>query len=68
VAKRDDAKGPIIRWRDYVYDGWRPESYDTIKEALEDDNYGNKFVITRIVQYDIQENKDYESENHKSKG
>ena len=56
MAKRDDADGPVIRWLDYgAYEGWKPDSYDTVKEALEDTNYGNKFLITRLVQYDIQE-------------
>ena len=55
-------EGPIIRWLDYgAYEGWKPDSYDTIKEALEDNNYGNKFIITRIVQYEIQEK--YESKS-----
>lgn len=56
MAKRDGIDGPVIRWLDYgAYEGWKPDSYDTVKEALEDTNYGNKFVITRLVQYDIQE-------------
>ena len=56
MARRDDEKGPIIRWLNYgVYEGWRPCSYDTVKEALEDDNYGNRFLITRLVQYEVQE-------------
>jgi len=56
MAKRDDPHGPYIRWIHFGYEGWRPKSYDTVKEALIDENYGNDFVITKIVDYEVKEN------------
>jgi hypothetical protein len=55
MAESDSTSGPIILWVDYGYEGWRPQSFDTIKEALEAEKYMSKYIITRIVQYDVQE-------------
>ena len=52
MARRDNTSGPVIKWLDYGVEGWKPCSYDTIKEALEDHNYGNNFLITRLVDWD----------------
>lgn len=55
MAKREkNTDGPYIRWLDYGYEGWHPDSYDTLAEALEDDRY-NSFVITKAVQYEIKD-------------
>ena len=48
---RWDAKGPFILWSNYGYDGWSPNSFDTLKEAIEGDRYCSEFVITRIVDW-----------------
>jgi len=55
VAENDTTSGPIIRWTDYGCEGWKPNSYDTIKEALEADRYSSPILITRLVQYEVNE-------------
>ena len=56
MGKRDNADGPIVRWLDYgPYEGWRPESYDEIQEALMDDNFGHKFTLMRPILFEIKE-------------
>lgn len=50
---RYDAEGPIILWIDYGCEGWKPQSFDTIKEVLETPKYGNTFRITRRTSYEI---------------
>ena len=52
MAERLDESGPYIVWLNYGYDGWAPRSYDTLKEAIEGDRYGEDFVITKLVQYE----------------
>lgn len=50
-------KGPIIVWLNYgAYEGWRPTSYNTIKEALEGERYNSEFVITKLAQYTVVDN------------
>jgi len=53
VAENDTTSGPIIRWTDYGCEGWKPDSFDTVKEALERARYGNSILITRLVQYEV---------------
>lgn len=48
-------KGPIILWRDYGYEGWKPTSFPDIKSALLSERYESSFVITRIVDFDVKE-------------
>ena len=56
MARREDADGPIILWLDYGnYEGWKPVSFDSVKEALEDDRYGNEFRVTRLTRYEVKE-------------
>ena len=50
---RYDAKGPVIRWLDYGYEGWKPHSFDTIRDALEWPGYGSPYVITRLAVYEV---------------
>lgn len=55
VAERDTTSGPIIAWFDYGVEGWKPRSFDTAKEALLATRYGDAFLLTRLVQFDVQE-------------
>ena len=52
---RHDANGPVIRWVNYGCEGWQPQSFDTVKQALEEDRFGAEMRITRPVVYEIQE-------------
>lgn len=61
MIPRDDAKGPFVRWLDYgIYEGWRPQSFDTLKEALseQDHVFGSRYVITRIVDFEARDKTD----------
>jgi len=51
----DPLKGPIILWIDHGYDGWDPRSFDTVTDALLADKYGSKHIITRRVEFEINE-------------
>lgn len=53
---RPDTKGPVILWISYGSEGWQPNSFDTVKEALEAERYTTQFVITRVVDYEVKEN------------
>ena len=54
MSESDNIKGPYIVWKDYGYDGWKPESYDTLEEAVERKSYGYETgVVTRLVNYKI---------------
>ena len=50
-----DTQGPIILWLDYGYEGWKPTSFATVKDALLADRYGSKFVITRVIEFEVEE-------------
>ena len=50
----NDAAGPYVVWEDYGYEGWKPKSYATVRDALTDVRY-NSFVLTRIVDFDVVE-------------
>lgn len=54
MSEDDDIKGPVILWLKHAYD-WSPTSFDTVREALEADNYGNPFIITKRVDYEVVE-------------
>lgn len=45
--------GPVIVWLDYGSEGWVPESFPTLKAALEAQRYSHDFVITRKAEYDV---------------
>jgi hypothetical protein len=50
-----DARGPIVVWENYGYEGWHPKSYATVKEALLGQRYNSEFCITRIVDFECVE-------------
>jgi hypothetical protein len=54
MSETDNILGPYIVWKDYGYDGWKPESYNTLEEAVERKSYGYETgVITKLVNYKI---------------
>lgn len=53
MSRRDDVKGPFIRWDDYGCEGWHPVSYDTMEEALSDDRYGHQFTLTKVIEWRV---------------
>ena len=55
MSNIERAKGPYIVWLNYGYDGWYPDSYNTLKEALEADKYSSEYVITKKCEYEIVE-------------
>jgi hypothetical protein len=46
-------KGPFIRWLDYGVEGWSPDSFPTLRAAIDADSYGRPIIITRRVEYDV---------------
>lgn len=55
MMRDNDYNGPFTVWINYGL-GWHPYSFDTLKEALLWDRYGNsEFTITRSVQYEVHE-------------
>lgn len=54
-ATKEGCEGPIIRWDNYGYEGWKPRSFATVKDAVTDEQYGNEYVVTRAVQFDVTE-------------
>lgn len=50
-----NADGPIIKWEDFGYEGWKPRSYPNIKSALLDGYYSGTFVITRKLDFETVE-------------
>lgn len=46
-----DLQKPFIRWTDFGYEGWSPMGFDTLKEALEADSYGSRWVVTKRVEW-----------------
>jgi hypothetical protein len=50
-----NSDGPYILWVDGGYEGWSPRSYPTLTEALSDWRDGSKFVITKVVKYEVVE-------------
>jgi len=54
---RDDAKGPYVRWVDGYSEGWHPQSFDTLQEAVTEQTtiMGSPYVITRVVEFVVME-------------
>lgn len=51
----ENTKGPYILWRNDGYNGWSPESFDTIQKALEAEKYSSGWIITKNVEYKVEE-------------
>lgn len=50
-----DAKRPYIVWENNGCEGWHPNDYATIEEALLAHKYGSEFIITKIVEFRVTE-------------
>ena len=50
----ENIKGPFILWVDYGYEGWKPRSFNTIKEALEAEKY-SAWTITKTFEFEVTE-------------
>lgn len=61
MADNRDIAGPVIRWQNYGYEGWKPSSFPTIETALRAEHYGNDFIITRVANYRIVEITTYDT-------
>ena len=48
-------EGPYIVWQDYGVEGWKPDSYETLEEAIKAQKYRAHWVITKLVKYKIEE-------------
>lgn len=47
-----------IVWTNHGYEGWSPEYYETLEEAINHDSYGSEKIITKKVNFTIQEQPD----------
>jgi hypothetical protein len=48
-------KGPYTLWTDGGCEGWGFEDFETVKGALEAEKRWMRWVITRMVHYDVHE-------------
>lgn len=46
---------PFILWRSYGHEGWQPEGYSSIQDALEVEKYSCIWIITKNVFYEVKE-------------
>jgi hypothetical protein len=44
-----------LLWINYGCEGWGFYEYDTIEECLTHENYGNDFIITKAVDWEVKE-------------
>ena len=44
-----------IVWENYETEGWEPNYYDTLKEAIEHKSNGCETKITKEVEYEIKD-------------
>ena len=55
MSSKEDIKGPFIRWVNYGYEGWRPESFPDLASMLTTP-CGYDFEITKKIELKISEN------------
>lgn len=55
MSEEHGTRGPFIVWENYGYEGWHPKSYNTLAEALQAQRYNQEWVITKPVQYAVNE-------------
>jgi len=51
----NDPNKPYLLWQNYGYEGWRPEHYASLEEALKAERFCSEWVITKVVKYVVQE-------------
>jgi hypothetical protein len=49
----DGAEGPYIMWIDYGLEGWSPQSFQTLREAVCVRPIGGDCVITHIIEREV---------------
>lgn len=47
-----DAHGTYVIWIDYGVEGWKPHSFDTVREALEFNKNSDNWILMKRVKYD----------------
>lgn len=50
-----DIQGPIIRWDNYGVEGWKPTSFQSVRDALLAERYNSEFIITRVTEFQVVE-------------
>lgn len=61
--QRYDISGPYILWVDYGTEGWKPRSFDTAQEAIEEILTGaciggEPVVLTKLLKVEVVEAKE----------
>jgi hypothetical protein len=51
----NETAGPIILWENYGYEGWKPTSFPTVRDALAAQRFNSEFVITRVADFQVVE-------------
>jgi hypothetical protein len=51
VSAPDRTSGPYIVWQNYGCEGWQPDSYLTLDEAIRAHRYQSKWVVTKAVEF-----------------
>ena len=54
MSKEEDLKGPFIRWVNYGYEGWKPESFLDLASMLTTPCH-HDFEITKKVELTVEE-------------
>lgn len=49
-SNNKEITGPYILWVDYGYEGWKPQSFNSIEEALKSEKY-SEWIITKRVDF-----------------
>jgi len=52
---KEKLTGPYILWKDYGVEGWKPESFKSLMEALKSDKYVSNWIITKTFSYEVKE-------------
>lgn len=47
--------GPYIVWENWGYEGWKPNSFDSIEAALSYHRYNTEWILTKIVNWEAKE-------------
>ena len=55
AMKRGKPIGPFTKWINMGIEGWHPEDYETLEDALAADVYYTNFVITQPVKYEAKD-------------
>lgn len=53
MSSNDDVKGPFILWLDFGYEGWKPQSFNSLDEAIKADKFMSEWIITKPVDFKV---------------